>query len=105
MEHMFAIVTISGKQYIVSTGDVIEVDKIEGKAGDSVSFDHVLMTGDKGKTQVGTPLVTGVKVKAKILALKQGEKVDVRRFKSKVRYRKQKGFRAQRTQLEITTVR
>jgi large subunit ribosomal protein L21 len=105
MEHMFAIVTISGKQYTVSVGDVIEVDKIEGKVGDTVSFDHVLVTGEKDKTIVGTPVVAGVKVKAKIAAQKKGEKIDVRRYKSKVRYRRQKGFRAQRTQLEITAVR
>jgi large subunit ribosomal protein L21 len=86
-------------------GDVIDVDSIEGNVGDTVSFDHVLLTGEKDKTTVGTPVVTGVKVKAKIIGQARGEKIDVRRYKSKVRYRRQKGFRASRTQLEITAIR
>jgi large subunit ribosomal protein L21 len=104
MEHMFAVVSISGKQYKVSVGDVIEVDKIEGVAGDAVQFDTVLLTGDDKATKVGTPVVAGAKVKAKIIAQKKGEKIEVRRYKSKVRYRRQNGFRAFLTQLEITAI-
>jgi large subunit ribosomal protein L21 len=104
MEHMLAIVTISGKQYKVSTGDRIEVDKIEGKVGDAVQFDHVLLTNDKGATKIGTPLVGGVKVKAKIVAQGKGEKIEVRRYKSKVRYRRHIGFRPSITQIEITAI-
>ncbi len=101
---MFAIVTIAGKQYQIARGDVLTVDKIEGKVGDSVTFDHVLLVSDEKKTQVGTPVVSGVKVKAKIVAQQQGEKVNVRRFKSKVRYRKSIGFRPQETKIEIVAV-
>ncbi len=101
---MFAIVTIAGKQYTVKAGDVIEVDRIEGKEGDSVTFDHVLLTGDQKGIKVGTPTVSGAKVKAKIVTQMQGEKVDVRRFKSKVRYRKAIGFRPQLTKLEVVAV-
>jgi len=101
---MFAVVTITGKQYKVSVGQTILVDKLEGKAGDSVTFDHVLLTNDKGKTSVGTPLIPGVKVKGKIIAQEQGEKVEVRRYKSKVRYRRQNGFRADLTRIEIVSI-
>lgn len=101
---MFAIVTIAGKQYTVKAGDVIHVDSVEGNVGDTLTFDHVLLTGDAKATKVGTPTVTGVKVTAKIVAQTKGEKIDVRRFKSKVRYRKAIGFRPQLTKLEIVAV-
>lgn len=101
---MFAIVTIAGKQYQVTKGDVISVDRLEGNTGDVLSFDHVLLVSDDKTTKIGTPTVSGVKVKAKILAQKKGEKINVRRFKSKVRYRKSTGFRSRRTSLEIIAV-
>lgn len=101
---MFAIVTIAGKQYRVSKGDILEVDRLEGKEGDAVVFDHVLLTSDEKSTNVGTPLVTGVKVKGKIVSQAKGEKISVRRYKSKVRYRKSVGFRPQLTKIEITAI-
>ena len=78
---MFAVVTIAGKQYKIAKGDVVSVDRIEGKAGDTVEFPHVLLVSDDKATKVGTPLVKGVKVKAKILSQEKGEKINVRRFK------------------------
>jgi len=101
---MFAVVTIAGKQYEVSEGDILVVDKIDGKVGDTVTFDHVLLTHDKGKTVVGTPMVSQVKVKAKIVAQEKGEKLEVRRYKSKVRYRRSNGFRAQMTRIQVQTI-
>lgn len=101
---MFAIVTIAGKQYKVAAGEVLLVDKIEGKAGDTVEFDHVLLTSNDGKTKVGTPVISGAKVKAKIVAQEQGDKVDVFRYKQKVRYRRHIGFRAQLTKIEIVSI-
>ena len=85
---MFAVVTISGKQYSVAKGDIVLVDKIEGKEGEEIIFDHVLLTNNKDKTNIGTPLVPGAKVKAKIVAQEKGEKLEVRRYKSKVRHRR-----------------
>ena len=101
---MFAVVTISGKQYSVAKGDIVLVDKIEGKEGEEIIFDHVLLTNNKDKTNIGTPLVPGAKVKAKIVAQEKGEKIDIHRFKSKVNYRRARGFRAQLTRLEILSV-
>lgn len=101
---MFAITVIAGKQYTVSPGDTLEVDRIEGKTGDSVTFDRVLLVDDGKKTSVGTPTVKGATVKAKIVSQVQGEKVRVRRYKSKVRYRKSIGFRPQITKLEIVAI-
>jgi large subunit ribosomal protein L21 len=101
---MFAVVIIGGKQYKVKVGDSILVDKIEGKTGDTVTFDHVLLTNDKGKTVVGTPDIAGGKVKGKIIAQEQGEKIEVRRYKQKVRYRRHTGYRADLTRIEIVSI-
>ncbi len=104
-QSMFCVVEISGKQYKVAQGDTVVVDKVEGKAGDVLTFDHVLLVTDEKTTKVGTPLVPGAKVTAKIVVQGKGQKIDVMRYKSKVRERRHVGFRAQITTLEITSIR
>lgn len=101
---MFAVVTISGKQYSVAKGDVIVVDNLDGVAGDTLTFDHVLLTGEKDTVIVGTPVVSGIVVTAKILAQEKGEKIDILRYKQKVRHRRHIGFRARQTKLEIVSI-
>lgn len=101
---MFAVVTISGKQYKVSKGDVILVERLEEKVGDTITIPEVLLVSDEGKTKVGKPAIKGIAVKAKVLGQEKGEKINVRRFKSKVRYRKSTGFRPQFTKLEILSI-
>jgi len=101
---MFAVLVISGKQYKVKTGDTILVDKLTGEAGDAVTFDTVLLTHDEGKTNIGSPQVAKVKVKAKIIEHIRGEKIDVHRFRAKSRHRRKRGFRAELTKLEIVAV-
>lgn len=101
---MFAIVTISGKQYSVAKGDVIVVDKIDGEAGDTLTFDHVLLTSDDKMVSVGTPVVSKAMVTAKVIAQEKGEKIDVMRYKQKVRHRRHIGFRARQTRLEIVSI-
>ena len=101
---MFAIIKVSGKQYKVSPKDIITVDRIPGEIGETLTIADVLLTDDNGKVNVGTPKLTGVKVAAKIVSQEKGTKIDVRRYKNKVRYRKKRGFRAQLTKLEIINV-
>lgn len=101
---MFAIVDIQGKQYRVAVRDVIDAPHIEGKVGSSLTFDRVLLVSGDKKTKIGTPTVKGVAVKAKIVSQGKGEKINVRRFKSKVRYRKSRGFRPLVTKLEIVSI-
>lgn len=98
---MFATVVIAGKQYVVAPGDTVIVDHIDGTVGDSIVFDEVLLYNDGTKTIVGTPTVKGVKVSAKITSQEKGEKLHIRRYKQKVRYRKTTGFRAHETTLLI----
>jgi large subunit ribosomal protein L21 len=101
---MFAVVVVGTKQFNVSPGAVLEVEKIDGAVGDTVTLDNVLMLEDKGKVTVGKPHVAGTKVKAKILTQGKGKKVDVSRYKSKVRRRKHIGFRPHITKLEILSI-
>jgi large subunit ribosomal protein L21 len=101
---MFAVVAIGGKQYKVAQGDKVIVDKLAGSVGDTVTIDAVKLVSDGKSTKVGTPTVKGAKVTAKIVAQGKGEKIDVRRFKSKVRERRHVGFRPQITTLEIASI-
>jgi large subunit ribosomal protein L21 len=101
---MFAVVKITGKQYTVKPTDIIEVDFLDGAAGDVITLSDVLLVKNEKLTKVGKPLVAGASVTAKIVEQKQGEKVEVRRYKHKVRHRRHTGFRAQLTKLEITAV-
>lgn len=101
---MFAIVDISGNQVVVAEKQEVVIPHMEGKVGDSVTFDHVLLTSDDGKTSVGAPYVSGVKIKAEITKQGKGEKLTVRRYKQKVRYRKTTGFRPLETTLKIVSI-
>lgn len=101
---MFAIVEISGKQYKVQPGQTVEVDRLDQAAGNTLNFDRVLLVNDGTKTIVGTPTVVGGMVKAKVVSHDKGKKIDVRRFKAKVRERKARGFRPLLTKLEILSI-
>jgi large subunit ribosomal protein L21 len=101
---MFATVIIAGKQYMVAPGDTIIVDHVDGEVGEAKVFDSVLLYSDGTKTLVGTPTVAKIKVTAKITSQEKGEKLHVRRYKQKVRYRKSVGFRAHETTLLIEKI-
>ncbi|MBI5613604.1 50S ribosomal protein L21 [Candidatus Gottesmanbacteria bacterium] len=101
---MFAVVVIGGKQYPVAKGETLTVDSQEGAVGDTLTFDRVLLVEDEGKVIIGKPVINGAKVKAKILSQEKGEKLHIRRYKSKVRYRKSTGFRAHLTKLEVESI-
>lgn len=101
---MIAVVEIGGKQYKVQKGDAVTVDNVDGNVGDTVKLTRVLLTSSDGKTTVGTPHVKGVVVTAKIIKQGKGEKVDVYRYKSKVRHRRHIGFRPRETSFEIMSV-
>lgn len=101
---MFVIVRIGNKQFKVKPQDVIVVDRMAGEVGDVVEFTDVLLVDDGKKVSVGKPTVKGAKVTAKIIKQERGEKIEIHRFKSKVRYRRARGFRADLTRLEVTAV-
>ncbi|MDU2131792.1 MAG: 50S ribosomal protein L21 [Finegoldia magna] len=100
---MFAIIKTGGKQYKVSEGDVIKVEKIEAEAGDKIEFDQVLMVaGDDVK--VGSPVVEGAKVSAEVLDQNKDKKIVIFKFKAKKNYRKKKGHRQPYTLVKIEKI-
>ncbi len=101
----YAVIKASGKQYKVTPGLVLEVDKIEGENGSSISFDQVLLTADDKAVVVGKPTVKGAVVTAKILEQTMGDKVRVAKFKAKSKYRRATGFRSKLTKIEIVSIK
>jgi len=89
---MYAIFRTGGKQYKVSPGDVIQVEKLRGDPGAGVEFNHVFAVR-KSNLVVGAPLVENAKVKATILGNDRAAKVRVLKFKRKKQYRKTTGHR------------
>ena len=100
---MLAVVDINHKQYVVMPDQEIVVDRIDGEKGAELSFPTVLLYEDKGKTEIGKPYLKYV-VKAQVSEQTKGEKILVRRYKQKVRYRRQMGFRPQITKLKILAI-
>jgi large subunit ribosomal protein L21 len=101
---MFAVIRIGKSQFTVKPHDIISVDRLVGDVGSELPVTDVLFVDDDKHISIGTPLVQNVKVSAKIVAHDQGEKLQIRRYKSKVRYRKHTGFRAKQTKLEILSI-
>ena len=100
---MYAIIATGGKQYKVEEGDVIRVEKLGVEAGQTVTFDPVLVVSDK-ETKVGTPTVDGASVSATVVAEGKGKKVIVYRYKRKTGYHKKNGHRQPFTQVKIDKI-
>ena len=100
---MYAIIATGGKQYRVSEGDVIYIEKIDAQVDSTVSFD-VLLMGNDGDVKIGTPVVEGVKVEGKVVGQIRGEKIVVYKYKSKKNYRRKQGHRQPYTKVEITRI-
>lgn len=100
----YAVVQSGGKQYKVSVGDIIEVDKLQVVKDGQVEFDQTLLFVSDGKVKIGKPVVSGVKVIAKSLGNIRGEKLRVSKYKAKVRHRRTIGFRADYTKVKIEEI-
>jgi large subunit ribosomal protein L21 len=98
---MYAVIKTGGKQYRVSEGETLQVEKIAGNPGDEVTFDQVLMVGGD-KTKVGNPLVKGASVKAQIVAQDRSKKIIVFKMRRRKNYRKKQGHRQPYTEIKIT---
>ena len=101
---MFAVIETGGKQYRVSVGNKIKIEKLNAEEGKDFVFDKVLLMNNDKSTKIGTPYVDGAKVKAKILKQDRAKKVIVFRYHPKTRYRKKKGHRQPFTEVEITKI-
>ena len=100
---MYAIIETGGKQYKVSEGDVVFIEKVAGNEGDAVKFDKVLAVGGE-KTAIGTPVVEGATVDAKVLAQGKGKKVIVFKYKPKKGEKCKKGHRQLFTKVQIEKI-
>lgn len=101
---MYAVIETGGKQYKVSEGDVIYIEKLDVEAGAEVSFDNVLLIGEGSDVKVGAPLVDGVSVAAKVIKNDKAKKVVVYKYKPKKGYHKKQGHRQPYTKVEITKI-
>ena len=101
---MQAIIVTGGKQYNVSEGDTLFIEKLDVEAGEAVTFDTVLAIVDGENTKFGTPVVEGAKVDAKVVKNGKGKKIDVLRYKAKKNEKKKIGHRQPYTKVEITKI-
>jgi large subunit ribosomal protein L21 len=101
---MYAVVKTGGKQYRVSPGDSIEVEKLPYEVGEQVELDNVLLVAGDSGTQIGQPLVKDAKVKATVTRQARGRKVIIFKFRSSKRYRRKKGHRQHYTRLRIDEI-
>jgi len=100
---MYAVIKTGGKQYKVSEGDLVKVEKLEGAVGDTIELSEVLMVGGE-EVAIGTPLLPGAKVKAQIVEQGKDKKVLVFRSKRRKGFRKTYGHRQTITRLKITGI-
>jgi len=102
---MYAIVETGGKQYRVTPGDTVAVERLTGEPGESLDLDRVLLVAGNGdQARIGSPGIEGAVVRAEVVEHIRGDKIIVFRYKSKVRYRRKTGHRQSLTRLRITDI-
>ncbi|MBR2840704.1 MAG: 50S ribosomal protein L21 [Bacilli bacterium] len=97
---MKAVFKACGKQYYAEEGSVLYLEKLDAKEGDKITFDEVLMLDDK----VGSPLIKGAKVEAKVIKHGKQKKIKVYKYRQKKKYRRTQGHRQPYTKVEISKV-
>jgi len=101
---MYAVFKTGGKQYRVTVGDVLRVEKLEIPEGGVVNLDEVLMVADGDSVRVGTPNLAGSAVTATVKAHGRGDKIRIFKFRRRKHYRKSQGHRQHYTEIEITAI-
>lgn len=101
---MYAVVATGGKQYKVTEGLTLRVEKLEGDAGATVNLDKVLMIADGSDVKIGTPYLNGSNVTATIVAQGRAKKVEIMKFKRRKHSQKRTGHRQYYTEIEITGI-
>ncbi|MFA5128718.1 MAG: 50S ribosomal protein L21 [Patescibacteria group bacterium] len=103
---MFAVIKTGGKQYKVKEGDILKIEKIGGAAGDKIDFEVLLLADEDGKdVKVGKPTVSGAKVSGEILEQGRAKKLNIIKYKPKVRYRRKNGHRQMFTKVKVTSIK
>ena len=101
---MYAIIATGGKQYRVSEGDVIFVEKLSGEVDDALVFTDVLTVVQDGDVKIGAPFIEGAKVTAKVLKQDKNKKIIIYKYKSKANYRRKQGHRQPYTKVSIEKI-
>jgi large subunit ribosomal protein L21 len=105
---IYAVMETGGKQYRVSPGDIVQVEKLEGDVGSSLKLDRVLFVskpnGDSSQVWLGKPVLSGASVQAEIVGQGRGEKILIIKMKRRKQYRRTQGHRQYYTQLLVTSV-
>ena len=101
---MYAIIKTGGKQYRVSEGDVVYIEKLNVQADETVNFDEVIAVGKEDGMVIGTPVVEGAKVVAKVLKNGKGKKITVFTYRSKKDSKRKMGHRQPYTKVEIVSI-
>ncbi len=101
---MYAVIRTGGKQYKVAPQDVLQIEKIDGAAGDAVNFPEVLMVGGEGDPHFGAPLVSGAVVSAEVVEQGRGPKIIIFKKKRRQNYRRKKGHRQDLTTVKILEI-
>ncbi len=101
---MYAVISTGGKQYKVSKGDIVEIEKLDVQEGDTVEFDSVLMISDDSDVKIGKPLLKGAKVSAKAVEQKKGKKIIIFKKKRRKQYRRTRGHRQLLTAVKIEDI-
>jgi large subunit ribosomal protein L21 len=101
---MYAVIRTGGKQYSVAVGNQVEVEKLDGDVGSTITLEDVLLIANGDNVQVGQPTVAGATVVAKITGQYRGNKIIVFRYRPKKRIRVRKGHRQYLTRLQIESI-
>ena len=101
---MYAVIQTGGKQYKVEPGEEVRVEKLDGKVGDEVYFDKVLLVSKEGKVTVGRPVLENSKVVAKITKQGRGPKIVIFKYRRRKGYRKKQGHRQDFTGVKIIEI-
>ena len=102
---MYAVIQTGGKQYRVSEGQILTVEKLDVETGKTVEFSNVLAISDDSGLKIGAPFVSGAKVVANVIGEGRHDKIRVIKFRRRKHYRKQQGHRQYFTKLEIKSIK
>ena len=102
---MYAVIVSGGKQYRVSEGQTLKLEKIEAETGVTISFERILLVADGDKINIGAPVVAGAVVTAEIIAQGRHKKVKIMKFKRRKHHMKQMGHRQWFTEVKITSIK
>ena len=100
----YAVIKTGGKQYRVSPGDVLKLEKLDGEPGAELQFTEVLMTAHEGAVQVGTPTVAGARVVAEVVCQGRAKKILIFKKKRRKNYRRRQGHRQYQTTVRVTAI-